>query len=260
MMRTILLLTGIVLAGCGDLVHDNAYDPKNPRAEASQIAVAENFVIRYTNLNTTPSVVWNSQSALYDLKAEYGDRLIILEYHMAPWHETNRDSLAKADDTLRYNNEYKPASVSRGFPHVFFNGKHLWIQGASSEEVARSRYKTILDTLTLKKVKLYCQPDVIRSGNTLQIDAKIVRFGDSDISNLEVEYMIVQSLGDSLRYTVRRHLTKETVTTILAGEIYEMPQKTWDMPAGLNVDDLSVVVLIKDGASKRILQAAAATL
>lgn len=251
-------MAAVAWIGCGDLAHDNPYDPKNPNAEAGQIAVAENFIVRYTNQNMTPPPVWYSQSALYALKEEYGSRLVVLEYHMAPWSAVYVDSLASGDDTLRYNNEYKPASVNRGFPHVFFNGKNLHIQGASSQAVAQSRYKTILDSLTIKKIKLYCEAERSVSGGSLSVESRIVRYGDTDISGLKVEYMVVQPLGDSLRYTVRRHLQPETVTTIGAGDILDMPTKTYDIPAGVNPDLLTVVILIKSSSSGNILQAAIA--
>jgi hypothetical protein len=240
---------------CTDLAHDNAYDPKNPKAEAAQIAVAENFVVRYTNLNAVPSYVWYSQDALYELKGTYEGRLLILEYHMEPAGPTVEDTLASTENNLRYENEYR-GSTPRGFPHVFFGGRQTGIQGASSRTVARDRYKTILDTMTVKRIQLYAQLETVRSAQDLQIETRVVRYGESAIGSLLAELFIVEDIGDSLHYTVRAHLHPETITSIEGGEIYELPLKTYTIPVNWNADRLSAVVLIKDAVSRKILQAA----
>ena len=154
-LANILLL---LLLGCADLKRDNSLDAKNPNAEADQIAVVENFVITNTKGTSEPPYVGYSQEALYELKGKYTDGMLMLEYHMTPADTSYQDSLALSENELRYNNEYR-GSALRGFPHAFFNGKQMGIQGSSSKDVAKNRYETILDTMTIHKVKLFCEAE-----------------------------------------------------------------------------------------------------
>ena len=121
-MNKIFPIACIFLFGCTDLSRDNPLDPKNPNAEADQIAVVQNFVVNNTKNTVAPPYVNYSQDALYDLKLRYADKMLILEYHMAPTDTAFRDSFATADNEFRYTTEYH-GSTPRGFPHAFFNGR-----------------------------------------------------------------------------------------------------------------------------------------
>jgi hypothetical protein len=256
-MKNILHIMVILFFGCADLKHDNRLDPKNPNAEADQIAVVENFVITNTKGTSEPPYVGYSQEALYELKGKYTDGMLILEYHMTPSDTLYQDSLALSDNELRYNNEYR-GSAPRGFPHAFFNGKQTGIQGASSKEVSKNRYETILDTMTIHKVKFFCEAEQQISGNQLVITAKIARYGDQPVSGLLVEYILYENLGLNHYYTVRKILTSESVTNIDPGSIYPLPEKTVTIPAFYSAANLGVVILVKDAVSRAVLQAAMA--
>lgn len=250
-------LSFVLVLGCSDLKHDNPLDPENSDAEADQIGVVEDFIVHYTNFDSVPDVVKFSQDALYELKGDYGRHMLILEYHMVPSNGALHDSLASTDFELRYSNEYQ-GSTARGFPHAFFNGKQTWIQGASSKATVKDRYKIILDSLTLKKVKLYCEGNLRISADSLSVEGQIARYGDGDISNLVVEMMVVEDMGDYLHYVVRDQLLSQTVTNIPAKSIYDLTPRSFLIPTGYSVSQLAVVILIKDAVSKKILQAALA--
>lgn len=251
----VFLLAGIT--ACSDLKRDNALDPKNPNAEADQIAVVENFIMHYTNVDSIPNVIKNSQEASYELKGEYGPKILILEYHLAPSNITYQDSLATAEVLSRYENEYQGSSP-KGFPHTFFNGKQTNIQGASSKATAKNRYKTILDSLTLKKVKLYCEPEMLIENGVMKVGGKIARYGDSEIKDLIIEMFVLENIGDYLHCVVRQKLLSQTVSQISAKEVRELEERNFTIPSGYNSGHLSVAILVKDNVSKRILQAALA--
>lgn len=247
----------ITMSGCTDLARDNSLDPKNSGAEADQIAVAENFIMHYTNVDSIPAVIQNSQDALYELKGDYGSKLLILEYHTIPSNVALHDTFSSADIELRYNNEYR-GSTPRGFPHVFFNGKQTWIQGASSQATAKDRYKIILDSLTLKKVKLYCEGSIRIDGDSLTVYGQIARYGESEIQNLLIEMVVLEDRGDYLHYVVRDQLLSQILTSIAPKSIQELEKRSFKIPTGYNENNLAVVILVKDNVSKKILQAALA--
>ncbi|MBL7993831.1 hypothetical protein JNM05_00525 [bacterium] len=252
-MKTDLLIVLLVcIAGCTDLARDNTLDPKNPDAEADQIAVVENFILHYTDLDSIPSVVKYSQEATYELKGDYSNKMLILEYHMTP--SAFQDSFSSADFDFRYTNDYK-GSTAKGFPHTFFNGKQTWIQGASSKATAKNRYKLILDSLTLKKVKLYCEGEISFKADTLTVGGRIARYGNSDIENLVVEMIVIEDKGDYLHYVVREALLPQSITSITPKTIHDLSPRTFVIPAGSDKNAFAVAILVKDNISKRILQA-----
>lgn len=254
-----LILTGFAFyAGCGDIDRSNLLDPENDNAIAGQVTVVENFVHRYTSGDSVNRYIAYSQQALYDLKQEYEDKVIILEYHMLLADTSKKDTLATGDNQLRYQNEYKPGTAPRAFPHAFFNGKHTDIQGASSFETARQRYKIILDTLTVKKVKLYGDAKKSFEDNTLKINCKIARYGDKKISDLLIEYIVIENLGNLTWYTVRKILSPESIAEILPGDVYELPEKNVSTSELTNTANTDVVILIKDNITKKIIQACVA--
>lgn len=257
MKYVIFLLLLISVFGCTDLKHDNALDPENSNAEADQIGVVEDFIVHYTNFDSVPDVVKFSQDALYELKGDYDRHMLILEYHMVPSNGALHDSLSSNDFVLRYTSEYQ-GSTPRGFPHAFFNGKQTWIQGASSKATVKDRYKIILDSLTLKKVKLYCEGNIRISADSLIVEGQIARYGEDDISNLVVEMLVVEDMGDYLHYVVRDQLLSQTVTNIPGKTIYDLTPGSFIIPPDYNSSQLSVVILIKDAVSKKIVQAALA--
>jgi hypothetical protein len=249
----LLLSAGVVLySSCRDIDHSNRLDPKNPDAEADQITVVENFVHRYTTGDSVNRYIAYSQQALYDLKQEYGDKMLILEYHMKLTDTTKKDTLAIPDNQLRYN-EYQ-GGAPRAFPHAFFNGKQISIQGSSSVESVKERYKKILSDSVNKKTKLYCDAQMSITGNTLKINSKIARYGDKDISNLLVEYIVIENIGQLAFYTVRYILLPEVITTIKPGEVYALPEKTLELNPAYSKQNLDVIIVIKDNISKKILQ------
>ncbi len=255
----LFLSAGVVLySSCRDIDHSNRLDPKNPDAEAGQITVVENFVHRYTTGDSVNRYVAYSQQALYELKQEYSDRMLILEYHMnlSTVNDITKDTLFNpdsADIRARYV-EYK-GTTAQGFPHCFFNGKQIGIQGASSHTTAHDRYKTILDTLTPKKAELYCDAEKTFDGDTLRIKAKIAKFGEDEITNVQVEFIVVEDLGDLRYYTVRAILPFEEISEIQPGEIYEFDKdKTFRIPTYMNKQKTDVIIIIKDKASKKVLQ------
>lgn len=245
----------MLAVGCTDLSHDNPLDPKNPNAEADQIAVVENFVIHYTNVDSIPNVVKYSQEATYELKGDYGRKMLILEYHITP--STQQDSFSSPDLDFRYVNDYK-GSTTKGFPHTFFNGKQTWIQGASSKATVKDRYKLILDSLTLKKVKLFCEGQIRIDADSLTVEGQIARYGDTEIGNLVVEMLVVEDKGDFLHYVVRKQLPSQSITVISPKTIQDLTPQVFSIPAGYDKNQLSVMILVKDNISRKILQAALA--
>lgn len=252
MKRFVLLLTSLSVA-CADLNHVNPLDPENPDAEADQIVVVENFIMHYTDAGTVPDPVKNSQDALYELVSKYGEKMIILEYHMPPYLSANTDEYYLPEDTVRYN-QYRD-NTPRGFPHVFFNGKQNSAQGASSKTAAKARYEAYLDTMTIRKNRLYCELEKSVSGNTLTIDSRIARFGETSINNLSVEFIVYQNNGDLKNFTVRDVLLPITITNIGAKEVFELNPQTVTLGAKYTLSDVGVVMIVKDNVSKQILQA-----
>lgn len=247
-----------VFLSCKDIDRSNRLDPQNPDAEANQVTVVENFVHRYTTGDSVNRFVAYSQQALYELKQEYSDRMLILEYHLnlSTVNDVTKDTLFNpdsADIRARYV-EYK-GTTAQGFPHCFFNGKLIGIQGASSQATAHDRYKTILDTLTPKKSELYCDAEKTFDGDTLRIKAKIAKFGDDKITNLQVEFIVIEDMGHLRYYTVRAILPFEEISEIQPGEIYEFENtKSFRVPSSMNKQKTDVIIIIKDKASKKILQ------
>ena len=255
-MKMFLILVLLVwITGCTDIPRDNSLDPKNPNAEAYQTAVFENFIIHYTNIDSIPNVIKYSQEASYELKGDYDQRMMILEYHLTPG--SYEDSLTSSENESRYENEYR-GSASRGFPHTFFNGKQTFIQGASSTATVKSRYKNILDSLTLKKVKLYCEPFLTIVNGVLTVGGKVARYGNENIEDLVVEMLILENKGDYLHYTVRQKLLSQTISQLSPKEVRDLENRDFAIPNGYNQNQLSVAILIKDNISKKILQAALA--
>lgn len=253
-MKRLLLFLSTIFLSCTDLNHVNPLDPENPEAEADQIVVVENFIMHYSDLSTIPDPVKNSQDALYELVPKYGEKMIILEYHMPPYLSANTDAYSIPEDTVRYN-QYRD-NAPRGFPHVFFNGKQNSAQGASSTTSAKARYEAYLDTMTIRKNKLYCELEKSVSGNILTIHSRIARFGENGINNLSVEFIIFENYGDSKNFTVRDILLPITVTSIGAKEIYELDPQTVTLGSRYTTGDAGVVMIVKDNISKQILQAA----
>ncbi len=242
-------------AGCGDIDRSNLLDPENDNAVAGQVAVVENFVHRYTSGDSVNRYIAYSQRALYDLHQDYAEKMIVLEYHLLLTDTSKKDTLATGDNQLRYHNEYNTGAVPRAFPHVFFNGSQIGIQGASSFETARQRYKTILDTMTVRKVKLFGDAKKTFDGNTLRINCKIARYGDKKINDLLIEYIVIENLGNLTRYTVRKILPPESIAEILPGDVYELPEKTVAAAGLKDTAKTDVVIIIKDNITKKILQA-----
>lgn len=245
-------------AGC-DLKHDNTLDPKNPNAAADQIAVVENFVIINTNVNVTaPEFNTYSLNALYELEERYDDNLITLEYHMTPNSGGFEDSLAISDNELRYANEYK-GSASRGFPHAFFNGKSVAVQGASSLSVAKQRYQTVLDSVVSNKEKLYVTATKKIDASQLTLEIQIARYGDEDLTNAKIEYIVYEDKGmPSGHYAVREVRPSETLPLIPAKTIYEFTTDPINLKSSYVQSQIGVVVIIKSALNGRILQAARA--
>ncbi|KAB2881084.1 hypothetical protein F9K33_02455 [bacterium] len=257
MKKYLLLIFFITTIGCADLPRDNTLDPKNPDAEADQVAVVENFIMHYTNFDSIPNVIQYSQEASYELKGDFGGKVLILEYHMTPSDNSLEDSLSSPDIDFRYTTEYR-GSTPRGFPHTFFNGKQTWIQGASSKATVKDRYKLILDSLTLKKVKLYCEGQTSFNADTLTVGGQIARYGDSNIENLVVEMVVIEDKGDYLHYVVREALLPQSITSITPKTIHDLIPRAFVIPAGSDRNSFAVVILVKDNISKKILQAALA--
>ncbi|MBL7961907.1 hypothetical protein JNL27_16865 [bacterium] len=211
--------------------------------------------MHYTNVDSIPNVVQYSQEATYELSGDYGKKMLILEYHMAP-SDTSlvNDMYSSSDIDFRYVTEYK-GSTPRGFPHTFFNGKQTWIQGASSKATVKDRYKIILDSLTLKKVKLYCEGQISVNADTLTVKGQIARYGDSEIENLVVEMVVIEDKGDYLHYVVREALLPQSITSITPKSIHDLIPRAFVIPAGSDKNSFAVAILVKDNISKRILQA-----
>lgn len=247
-------LVSAMLFGCKDLDRDNNLDPKNPDAASYQIAVVENFVHRYTTGDSVNAYIRNSQEALYELTGKYQQRMIIAEYHMRLTDTTKKDTFALPENETRYVNEYQGGAL-RGFPHTFFNGHQIAIQGASSKAVARQRYETTLDSLTTKTSRFYGQAEMDVQGDSLTVRSRLVKFGEEDASNLLVEYLLLEDKGDLLHFTVRQFGVPEPVYQLQATEIMNLPVKKFKIRPYYNINQLSVVVIIKDGLSKKILQA-----
>lgn len=251
------LLSFILVLGCSDLKHDHPLDPENSDAEADQIGVVENFIMHYSNFDSIPDVIQYSQDALYELKGDYGRHMLILEYHMIPSNGALQDSLSSADFELRYTNEYR-GSTPRGFPHAFFNGKQTWIQGASSKATVKDRYKIILDSLTLKKVKLYCEGTMRVDGDSITVTGLIARYGDTETPELLVEMLLLEDKGDYRHYVVREQLQSQLVTPIAPKTVKELEPNTFKIPLNYDPNHLSVILLVKENVSKKTLQAALA--
>ncbi len=255
-MRKVLPLVYLMgLGACTDLDRTNPLDPENTDAEDVQRVVVENFVIHYTDVPSVPTPVQASQDALYELKATYGDQLLILEFHQKPLLTPNQDNLARQADSLRY--ESYRGSTARGFPHAFFNGSATSLQGASSKETAKTRYNIVLDSLTLRKVKLHAEVERSVSGNTMTIRSRVARFGNSPISGLVVEYVVYENRGARLGYTVRNQAMSESITTIAGGEVKELPEKTVVLGGEVIDPNASeVVMIVRNQTNGQVIQVA----
>lgn len=259
--RYLFLSAGLLIFtnACGDLERSNPLDPENKNAIADQISVAEIFVHRYTRGDSINRYIAFAQQALYDLKETFGQRMVILEYHMNLSDTTKKDSLVIPQNELRYQNEYNPGVKPRAFPHAFFNGKYIDIQGASSFEVARQRYQIILDSLTIKKTKLYADTRLKEEGTEFTINVSLARYGKETIQGLLVEYILIEDIGHLGRYTVRAILPAESVDQIPGGEIYRLPEKTAPKSIVSRPDKTRAVILVKNQSTRRILQACVAS-
>lgn len=255
-MRIIAILLGLAgLSACTDLERTNPLDPENPDAETLQRIVVENFIIHYTDISSVPVPVQASQDALYELKQTYGNQLLILEYHQFPYLTGNADNLARSDDTTRYNT-YR-GSTARGFPHVFFNGPSTGLQGASSKETAKNRYDTVLDSLTLRKVKLHAEVERTISGNTMTITSRLAGFGSQTITGLVVEYVVYENRGTRLGYVVRNEAMPESVTSLAGGEVKELASRTINLGSEvLDPNAAEVVMIVRNQTSNQVLQVA----
>ncbi len=252
---TVFIISGFAfLCSCGDLSRSNTLDPDNPDAEAGQVAVVENFVHRYTRGDSVNRNIAYSQEALSDLTEKYGNRLIVLEYHVTLSNPVpaNEDTFSSLPIMNRYH-AYR-GTLPAYYPHAFFNGNGISLQGASSKESAANRYSLVLDTLAIKKQKIYCEIEKKIGDTSVYVASRIVKYGDESIKDLVIEYILYENLGDHLYYTVREIGLSESIPELTPQNVYEMPEKTFHLKPYYNANRLYIVMLIKNKNAK-IIQA-----
>lgn len=217
-------LMAAFLGGCDDLPRDNLLDPRNASSYGNSAILLESFVnISYTELEYN---FWTLQ-ALRQIQSFYGDRVIIAEYHrdIKVGDSTYHDPYSQATHDTRHK-MYADAdgTYDRAIPDIFINGDQGRVLGASSVASVRDRLQDNINLLLDEKSYYALEADLTRNNNTLTIDYRVARLGNTSAGELRLTLIYIKDYGSEYS---RRVVTGSNypfpleIPGIKAGEIYK---------------------------------------
>jgi len=218
------VLIAALLGGCDDLPRDNLLDPRNESSYGSSAILLEAFVnTYYTELEYN---FWTLQ-ALRQVESFYGQRVIIAEYHrdIKVGDSTYHDPYSYAT----YDNRHKmyadaDGTFDRAIPDIFINGDQGRVLGASSVASVHDRLQQTINRLLDEKSYYALEADLTKSNNTLTIDYRVARLGNTAAGELRLNVIFVKDYGsDYSRRVVTRsnYPFPNEIPGIKAGEIFK---------------------------------------
>ena len=236
----LILLLSILYLHCDDLDRNNILDPKNPNSFLDRTILAEIFINDSTGYEFTEYAL----TALNNIsqKDEYKEKIFIIEYHLA--NDGWNDLFANFEFNQRYY-EYVPNSSDRWLPDVMFNGLLDRVQGASVESI-ESRYLSSINKLTGDKSYFGFETEAQISGNNINLDVSVIRYGSDSKSDCTLNVVIYEDIGtNNHRHVVRKILQRQTINNIKPGEsksfsFYEQ------IPEVQNINNLHFLIFIQD--------------
>ena len=244
-----LAVMGGLVISCADLDRSNPLDPKNPNSQSTKVVLVEAFVSQGTGEPYNDYAL----EALDKLMRTYNTNVIVLEYHVQA--VAGEDPLATDANLAKYRN-YELESDKRASPDVFFSGNVSRVQGASSANVAYSRYEDALLTALNAVSHLTIEAKAKLSGAILSVDVEVARLGSSKASNVTLFMAIIEDLDAAKQHrVVREFLPIETLGTLEAGEIVNAERQIQLSPQLAN-SNFQVVVFAQNTGSGGVYQAA----
>ncbi len=210
------LAVSIILSlGCQDIPRDNVLDPQNPGSYQAPTILLDAFV------NTSNPLDYNefALQALDSIKANYGDRVVIAEYHRNS--RDYPDPLSIDDSELLYE-KYVQHSTSavEGVPDIFINGIGNRVQGAASvHNVVYRLNKVLSDEVTTSNYFTLEPGKVTFSGSELNATCKIARLGSTSADDLLLKIILLKRVNSSDLKRVVTKIRKSGIPSLEAGEI-----------------------------------------
>ncbi|MEM2900341.1 MAG: Omp28-related outer membrane protein [Thermoplasmata archaeon] len=202
-----------------------------------------------------------ADSALHDLKAEYGDRLVILAYH--PDSDDPFRNQDAVDRWNKYQNIALPQSLQWGYPTCIFDGNFSNAEVGGSD-ATKSAYKSQIETELQKssladidgkadisgypvvKIKATVKANTnLQSSNTVNYKLNIVIF-ESGINYAASNGIKVHD------YVVRDVLEPEPLSLSQGSTV--TIERTFDFNTSWNINNCSAAIFVQNDISTPLLK------
>ncbi len=222
-------------------------DVQKSARSSEKVVVAELFTATWCTY-----CPW-ADGALHELKAQYGDRLVVLAYHPdADDPFRNQDAV---DRWTQYQNIAKPQSLQWGYPTTIFDGNFSNAQVGGSD-ATKAAYQNVLNTEYQKTslADITAMAD-ISSFPTVKIKATItanVNLQSSATTNYQVYFVVFESgihydatNGIQVHdFVVRDVLSKEALS--LSSGSSMTVTRTFSANESWNFDNCSCAVFVQN--------------
>jgi len=200
-----LLIYGFCIT-CTDLDRENPLDPKNPSSRTDNVHLIEAFVNTNSTLDTL-GLDYSKRAivALNEIKALYGNQVIICEYHRNSKTVNYPDPYALIDNRYEvlYSNYVESNAVSdKGVPDIFINGAANRIQGAYSSTSVKERIIDIISDLSLVENEYIFDTDISIVDNSINVKCKVARLRNRSVDNLRLRLIFTRDFGQSFLQNV----------------------------------------------------------
>jgi len=244
----VAIFTILLFGNCADLDRTNPLDPQNPDSKSTKIVLVEAFVSQGTGQPYNDYAL----QALDKLSQTYNSRAIIIEYHVQAVN--GEDPLATENNLTRYH-DYVPDPQKRASPDVFFDGKGVNVQGASSSNIVYERYEEALTNALNSVSYVIIEPKAELLGNTFSIKVRVACLGSSAISNVTLYWVIIEDLDESGKHRIVRELLPvEAIGTLEPGEIKNL-ERQFQIADDISNGNIRAVLFAQDTLSGSVLQA-----
>jgi len=242
----ILISMLVIFTACEDIERDNILDPKNPGSYRALTTMVEAFV------NTENDQLYNQYmiSALNNIKAQYGDKVVIAHFHRDAG--AFADSLAVRDNDILYEKYIDQIESEKGVPDVFINGPDIRIKGASSAGTALQRIEAQLQPLLIENSHFTIEPSLKRENGAVSISVELARLGSQAAEELFLRLVITENLDNNYQsHVVRLIQVSNLIPDMEPGE-----RKTVSFP-NLTIDrnpNLKAVIMVISNKTLQIFQ------